>query len=112
MNYLCDVILEKYDKLPTIDKIKKAWSIVVEEERSDALKDISQLSLSQRKVSRFIATHDVSNILSQETCAKIILPSSTISSAVEALIEKDIIEIDNIRNYKIINPVIITVLQE
>jgi uncharacterized protein len=112
VNYLCDVLLEEYDRPPTVDKVKKAWSIVVEEEWSDALKDISMLSLSQRKILRFIATQDVSNILSQETCTKLILPSSTISSAVETLIEKDIVEVDNNRNYKIINPILITVLQE
>jgi uncharacterized protein len=110
VNYLCDVILEENDSSPTVNQVKKAWEIVVQEEWSDVLKEISMLSLSQRKILKFIATHDIDNILSQETCIKLALPSSTISSATEILIEKDYIELDTAKHYKIINPLLVSVL--
>lgn len=112
VNYLCDVIWEENNQLPKIDDVRQAWSIVVEEEWSDALKEISFLSISQRKILKFIATSYVTSITSQKTCAELGMPSSTIFSAVEILIEKDYVEIDESGHYQIINPLLSAVLAE
>ena len=110
VNYLCDIIWEENEKLPTVSHVKKAWAIVVEEEWSDTLKELSLLSLSQRKILKFIALHPVPSILSQEICRELSMPASTISSAVEVLVEKDYLEVDHEARYRIINPLLVTVL--
>jgi len=110
VNYLCDVIWES-EKYPNCEDIKKAWSIVVQEEWSDALKEISILSLAQRKILKHIATHDIKTITDQETSSNTQLPVSTISSVVNVLLEKDYIEIDEAGYYRVINPVLATVLK-
>lgn len=112
VNYLCDVIWNECDELPTVTQVEKAWAIVVDEEWSDAIKEIAALSLNQRKILRFIATQSVSNISSHDTCVALALPSSTISSAVATLIEGDYIELDETKQYKIINPLLHAVLAE
>ena len=58
VNYLCDIIWEN-ETYPDINDVQKAWSLLVEEEWSDALKEISILSLAQRKFLKFIAQHEV-----------------------------------------------------
>lgn len=112
VNYLCDMIWQDYDQIPNIDNVKAAWIKVVEEEWSDAVRELSALSLTQRKILRFIANNDTSNITSQETCVKLSLASSTISSALKALIEKDYVEIDEQKNHRIINPLLFAVLTD
>jgi DNA-binding IclR family transcriptional regulator len=112
VNYLCDMIWQDYDLPPNINNVKAAWAKVVAEEWSDALRELSTLSLNQRKVLRFIAKNTVNNITSQDSCLKLSLPSSTISSALKALIEKDYVEINMQKHYKIINPLLFAVLTE
>ena len=112
VNYLCDVIWEECDKLPTVVQVEKAWAIVVDEEWSDAIKEIGALSLNQRKILRFIATQPANNISSHDTCVALALPSSTILTAVAVLIDGDYIELDEIKQYKIINPLLHSVLAE
>ncbi len=110
VNYLCDILWQECDKLPTANDVKKAWAIVVEEEWSDASKEVSLLSLNQRKMLKYIATHAAVNLTSQETSRELMMATSTTTSALEALIEKDYIEIDGSGHYKIINPVIAAML--
>jgi len=112
VNYLCDVIWDECDKLPTVAQVEKAWAIVVNEEWSDAIKEIAALSLSQRKILRLIATHPVRSMSSHDTCVALTLPSSTISSAAATLIEGDYIELNETKQYKIINPLLHSVLAE
>ena len=112
VNYLCDIIWEN-ETYPDINDVQKAWSLLVEEEWSDALKEISILSLAQRKFLKFIAQHEVTALSSQETSLKTNMALSTIASTVEVLLEKDYIELDEATGqYKIINPVLISVLRD
>lgn len=110
VNYLCDILWEENDQLPNVDNVKQAWALVVEEEWSDALKEIAALSLNQRKLLKFIATHNVITIANHETSSILHMPTSTITSAIETLIEKDYIETDEEKYYRIINPLLATVL--
>jgi hypothetical protein len=111
VNYLCDIIWEECDKLPTVHQVKRAWALVVEEEWSDILKEISELSLGQRKILKFIAIHEGENLLNLETSRHLVLPSSTIASAIESLVERDYIEFDaDLKRYMIINPLLTSVL--
>lgn len=112
VNYLCDIVWEMNDQLPTISKVEEAWAIVIEEEWSDTLREFSVLSLSQKKVLKFIAMHNVTAITSQETSLALQMPLSSIASSIEPLLEKDYIEIDEVGQYKIINPLLLTVLRD
>ena len=112
VNYLCDIVWSENEKLPNIDNIRQAWNSVVDEEWSDALKEISVLSLSQRKILKFIANQHETNLLSHETTRELRVPASTISSAIETLIQKDYLEIDDDHRYRIISPLLATLLAQ
>lgn len=111
VNYLCDVLWENNNKLLTSKQVHDAWAIVVSEEWSDILKEISALSLTQRKVLKYIAQKDGDNIFAHEVGQSISLPTSTISSAITVLAEKDYIEIDSEKVYHITNPLLTSVLR-
>lgn len=112
VNYLCDIIWEENENLPTVGDVEKAWLTVIEEEWSDALREIASLSINQRKLLKFVVTHDAKNITSQEICLTLHLPASTIKSAISALVEKDYIEMNETGRYKVINPLLHSVLTE
>lgn len=112
VNYLCDSIWEMCKKIPDLKDIKQAWGKVVGEEWSDALKELSDLPIGQKRILKHIAnSDDVLNIQSQENCRKLSMAASSIATAVNALKEKDYIEQDINGSYKIINPLLLTVLQ-
>lgn len=110
VNYLCDVLWSEFTKLPTANDVDKAWRIVVEEEWSDAVKEISLLSTTQRKLLKYIANEKIKNILSQEVSYDLNMPTSSINSAMKSLIEKDYLELDGDGYYRIINPLLRTVM--
>lgn len=113
VNYLCDILWGDNDQLPGESEVKKAWGIVIEEERSDIIREIESLSLAQRKVLKFIATQTTGNLLSHAESIKISLPSSTVSSAIKVLLEEDYIEFDaTVKRYSILNPLIAAVFSE
>lgn len=111
VNYLCDSIWEMCKHLPKLHDVDKAWQRVVTEEWSDALKELSDLPLGQRRILKYIANYDVKNIQSQETSAKINMAASSIATAVNTLIEKDYLEQEKEGNYRVINPLLTAVLR-
>ncbi len=111
VNYLADCIWEKCRIIPVISDVISAWQDVVKEEWSDALKELSSLPIGQRRLLKYIANHYVENIQSQETCAALSMAASSIATAAHALIEKDYIEQDSFHGFKIINPLLLTVLR-
>jgi hypothetical protein len=111
VNYLADSIWEQCKTLPEVSDVEKAWNRVVMEEWSDALRELSDLPIGQRRLLKYIANHDVKNIQSQETCALLSMAASSIATASRALIEKDYVEHEVDENYKIINPLLLAVLR-
>lgn len=111
VNYLCDSLWEGCQKLPTVMDIDHAWHNVVVEEWSDALRELSNLPLGQRRLLKYIANSDTKNLQSQETSAALSMPTSSISTAVHVLIEKDYAEQNNEGDYSVINPLLLAVLQ-
>jgi DNA-binding MarR family transcriptional regulator len=103
INYLCDELCSQYDALPTPKDIEKYWELVVEEERSDLIKDFSSLSDNQRTLMIYIANNGGKNLLSNDVSQKTMVPSSSISRALSALIEKDYIKKSE-HNYRLIVP--------
>lgn len=110
VNYLCDVIWESCQQLPTSSHVRKAWATVIAEEWSDALKELSDLPMGQRRLLKYIANNQIKNIQSHETSAALFMPASSLASAAATLIEKDYIEQDA-EYYRVINPLLLAVLQ-
>lgn len=104
VNYLCDELWSENKALPSIMDVDQAWHTVVEEERSDLLKDFSSLSENQKKIMVHLSNYGGENLYSDETATNMDMPVSSISRAVSTLIEKDYIEKTN-TGYRLIVPV-------
>jgi uncharacterized protein len=111
VNYLCDILWESCPKAPIVMDIEDAWANVVIEEWSDALRELSDLPMGQRRLLKYIANHFEKNIQSQEACIKLSMPASSISTAVHVLTEKDYVEKDQSGFYRVINPLLLAVLK-
>lgn len=106
MNKLCDKLWTYYKNKPptTTQDVAKTWETILEEEKSDAIKEISALSLGQKAILLQITKNKLS-ITSKQSMLESNMASSSIVAALEALQEKDIIEkID--QQYSIINPIV------
>ena len=92
VNYLCDALCSECKSLPILNDIGNAWTAVVDEERSDLIKDFSSLSNNQRRVMIQIANYGGLNIFSSDVSRQMDISVNSISRAVSTLIEKDYIE--------------------
>lgn len=103
-NKLADRLLT-YQNIPNIIDVKVEWEKVLEEEKSDAVKEISNLSIGQKNVLLHIAKETHKTITGKHSTLALQTSSSSIMAALNALEEKDVIEkIDG--HYNIINPVV------
>lgn len=106
LNKLCDRLWTFYDKKPpTVNEVIATWNEILEEEKSDAVKEISLLSAGQKNVVLLIAKNETSQLTSKQSMLELQMTSSSIITALEGLEEKDIIEKENGVN-QIINPVV------
>ena len=106
LNKLCDRLWTYFVAMPpSVNDVENAWTEIREEEKSDAIKEISLLSLGQKVVLSQIAKETSLLITSKKSMLELQMTSSSIITALEGLEEKDIIEkIDE--QYQIINPVV------
>jgi hypothetical protein len=105
VNKLCDRIWTYCEKInPSVDEVNEQWQKILEEEKSDAVKEISLLSMGQKSVLHYIAHHPNAQFTSKETIVALDMPSSSILAAIEGLEEKDMIERRSAS--QIINPVV------
>ena len=106
MNKLCDRLWTYYkERPPSIDEVNSAWLEILKEEKSDAIKEISLLSLGQKVILGQIAKGKNAHLTGKETIFELQMAGSSIITALEGLEEKDMIEKDE-RGYQIINPVV------
>lgn len=106
LNKLCDRLWTYYEKKPpTADEVISTWNEILEEEKSDAVKEITLLSLGQKNVALMIAKNETDQFTSKKSILGLQMTSSSIITALEGLEEKDIIEKEN-DQYQIINPVV------
>ena len=110
VNYLCDELWSKKESVPNIDDVNKAWDMVVEEERSDLLKDFFALSENQRKLMIYLANYGGNDIYSQVAAKKMDIHITSVSRALTTLIEKDYLEKYD-GGYRLIAPVYKNLLQ-
>ena len=106
LNKLCDRLWTySKDKPPSIDDVTRAWLEILEEEKSDAIKEISLLSLGQKIILNEIAKGINYQLTSKKTILEVQMTSSSIITAIDGLEEKDMIEKQDDR-YQLINPVV------
>ena len=106
LNKLCDRLWTYYSvKPPSMKDVNNAWLEILEEEKSDAIKEISLLSLGQKNVLHQIALGTNSKLTSKQTMLELQTTSSSIMTALEGLDEKDIIE-KELDQYQVINPIV------
>jgi hypothetical protein len=106
VNKLCDRLWMYYQKIPpTADEVLTTWNDILLEEKSDAVKEISLLSLGQKNVVLLIAKNEINQLTSKQSMLELQMTSSSIMTALEGLEEKDVIEKEN-NQYKIISPVV------
>lgn len=106
LNKLCDRLWTySKDKPPSIDDVTRAWLEILEEEKSDAIKEISLLSLGQKIILNEIAKGINHQLTSKQTILEVQMTSSSIITAIDGLEEKDMIEKQDDR-YQLINPVV------
>jgi uncharacterized protein len=103
INYICDELWSEHEKIPSIKHVEKAWETVVEEERSDLLKDFFLLSENQRKILIYIANFGGENMHSHDVVKNTAIPSGSIQKTLVVLIEKNYIEKHG-GKYRIIAP--------
>lgn len=106
VNKLCDYLWTVYQKPPTKKMVNQCWLKVLEEEKSDAVKEISLLSMGQKAVLLQIAAKGAEGLTSQNTLMEMSMSSSSVISALSALDEKDVIERFDDGSIQIINPVV------
>lgn len=102
VNYLCDELWLD-DKPPTLSSIDDAWEMIVEEERSDLVKDFLSLPDNQRKMLIYIANFGGNNLYASDVANKTEIPSGSIATIISTLVEKNYIEKSE-GNYRIIVP--------
>ena len=92
VNYLCDDLWSENTNLPTVKEIDEAWDRIVEEEKSDLLKDFFSLAQNQRKLMIHLANNGGKNLYSNEVAQKINMGNSAITRSILILVERDYIE--------------------
>jgi AAA+ ATPase superfamily predicted ATPase len=106
LNKLCDRLWTYYEKKPpTKAEVDKTWMEILEEEKSDAVKEISSLSLGQKSVVLEIAKNPEKALTSKQSVIDLQMSSSSIMTALNGLEEKDVVEWED-EQYHIINPVV------
>jgi AAA+ ATPase superfamily predicted ATPase len=106
LNKLCDRLWTYSNNTPPVSSdVDNAWLEVLEEEKSDAIKEISLLSIGQKVVINQIAKGMDFHLTSKKTMLELQMTSSSIITALEGLEEKDMIEKED-NQYQLINPVV------
>ena len=110
VNYLCGVLWAKHKQIPpTVSDIEIAWQQVVAEEASDVHAELSLLSLGQKKLLKYIVHYPQAHFKGTLAIKDLGMALSSITTALTALQEKDIIEKDE-TGMQIINPVLKSIL--
>ncbi len=106
LNKLCDRLWTYcVDNPPSINDVNRAWLEIIAEDKSDAIKEISLLSLGQKVVLNEIAKGINQHLTSKQTMLEVQMTSSSIITAIDGLEEKDMIEKED-DCYQLINPVV------
>lgn len=93
-------------KTPQHDDVITCWHKLIIEERNEMLRELSMLSIGQRKVLNIIAHGQKTGLTSKNSLKKTDLTSSSVTEAIKTLIQKDYVEQLENNEYRIIDPLI------
>lgn len=111
VNKLCSLLFQM-DDVPIEKEVISTWRQFVLENKSAVEKELDLLSINQRKLLIFLAMHKNSNeLFSKKITQMVNLTSSSVQRAIEPLIEKDYVFIDKNNFYRILDPLIKSVLE-
>lgn len=82
------------------------WNKIIQEERSETLRELSMLSIGQRKILTIIANGQIDGLTGKKTLKEVDLSSSAVIEALKVLEQKDYIEETTASSYKMIDPLI------
>ncbi len=105
VNYVCDGLWDCYEKVPEIEDVHKVWDRMVEEERSDLLREYFSISESQKKLLIYLANYPGESLYSAQAIGRMALSATSVPKALIVLLKKDLIEEYEQGRYRIINPV-------
>ncbi|MCW5589143.1 MAG: ATP-binding protein [Legionellales bacterium] len=104
VNYLCDYLWMEHVNLPNEKNVEAVWEKIVDEERSDLLKDYFNLPENPKKLLKFLALHPDENIYSLDASMKMSMPTTSVSNALRKLLDDDMIEAIPNKKFRVINP--------
>lgn len=107
MNILCLNLWQSdiSESIQTSDVIN-CWRRLVQEERAEVLRELSSLSIGQRKILNILSKDQLSGLTSKKVLKEIDLSGSTVMAAINVLEQKDYIEQLGKSTYRIIDPLI------
>ena len=106
INKLCDHLFSYHvKKPPQLAEVEACWMAILQEEKSEAIREIALLSLGQKGVLLQIAKGQT-QLMSKQAIVELDMPNSSIATALEGLEEKDMIEWVEENQCIIVNPVV------
>jgi len=104
VNKLGDRLWAYCDKPFSVKEVNQVWAEILEEEKSEVVKEISLLPVGQKNVLLYLCRGKLTGITSKDAILSLQMTSSSIITALNGLEEKDIIEKIKL-SYNVINPV-------
>ncbi|MCF6766670.1 ATP-binding protein [Thiotrichales bacterium 19S3-7] len=100
------------DKAPTLSSIQRAWIDFTDKQSSWIAQDLSQLSLTRRKLLFALALNPTSEPLGQSFVQKTKLGTSTVQKSLDALMKLDLIYRDEKQQYRVLDPCVAYFIRE
>lgn len=111
-NKLCSLLFLQ-SKTSEAEEVVLLWNRFVLENKASVERELSLLSINQRKMLIFISNQqNVNELFSRQISEESRLTSSSIQRAIESLLEKDYVYIDDKKHYRILDPLIKDVLAD
>ncbi len=100
-----------YERPPTIKDIHMYWTQMVKEERQEIMRELSALSMGQRKILIAISEGHIRELTGKAFLKQVNMTSSSVVEAVSVLEKRDYIEKLENDTYHIIDPLVATALR-
>lgn len=111
VNKLCSLLWQG-NKAPSESDVVSTWHSFVLENKSSVERELSLISINQRKLLIFLSNQNqTKELFSKKTTQQMDLTSSSVQRAVAQLIEKDYVYIDGDKSYRVLDPLINSVLR-
>jgi len=104
VNALCGELWIKEDFPETTINVNEVWQWYVNTHKSIIVADIMNLALNQKKVAKVLATGATKEPFGSEFCIRAKLSNSSMQRAIDALLLKDIIFINSLSEYCLLDP--------